>query len=1689
MHHTDDTINPMNCHDAKKKAQACHEKMIISDYRSFSPFPGNKNAKENRKKQNFKRLFLFVAAIFILLGNAAHGGDYASLVTYGKEADTVEGDNDYLMEIYIRIPEKVSQDLFLRIFDADIGGKLDARYSKNWNTRTSFSLYGGKNIYPGNTSGNNEDHQQHLMAQEITEEDPLKDNQWYTFARFSPSSGEKKGNHRYFRLTAEGIAGDDGNRFLVFVSKDNHRNTAPEGLSMFTPSATINLPEKGIFAELRFFVPKDANRIRIANFDASGAQISLSTPFRERILANSSPQNAWAVSLIELEPDETGKLCAIRFKGGKEIPNDATFYAEKENGENLPIQLPIPLQHPNRVPEPFVKITPLTDCRSILFDASGTRDPEEDAMHFTWDFGDGSTRTGIRVTHSYQEAGTYHAVLLVKNDSDLVFNSVKHPFDVFVNQPPVADAGEDIVGFPGQRIVIDAEDSYDPDGRIITYAWDFGDGKTGTGEKIVHSYAEPDFYTVRLSVTDDSKTPCSKTHDEKEVWINRTPAVSLGKDKWVAQGEKVSFSGENSLDSDGKIISYEWDFGDGTQKKGLHTDHVFSDPGKYRVRLTVTDDSGVKNASSSDSITVHVNHPPVPDTGYESKDRLRASIGENIHFDPSGSKDKDGKIIRVKWDFGDGKTEKYECIENVSSCGITSHAYAESGTYQVILSVTDDSGTTTRTQSRKMDIVVNHPPTAKASGNALVTDSVFHADGSSSKDPDGSLISYEWDFGDGTKGRGEKTDHVYARPGDYPVRLTVTDDSGTSSNTAKDSMKVHVNHPPIADAGPDQLAAAEMPVSFDGSRSLDPDGRIVSYFWDFGDGATGKGPIISHVYAEPGVYNVQLRPEDDTEEQSGTAYDEAVVTINHSPYAICGKDILAAPEEEITISGEKSFDPDGEITSYLWRITDSKADSMVFETQKSAPVLSRRFSSPGAYKATLTVTDNSGVENATGEDTVNIRINHPPVANAGNDIFSSLNTVTVDAGESSDADGDPLDYVWDFGDGTYPQPGARVSHTYEKGGTYPVLLTVHDNTGLSNSRSVDSIKITINQPPSADAGGDRNACAGKVVIFDGSRSHDPENGVLNYRWDFGDGTSATIVNPTKTYKKAGIYPVTLYVEDDSGMQDSNEATDRILVYIAESPVAEAGPDQTVCVHSAVRFDGTRSSDVDGLVNSYTWDFGDGTTGGGPTPVHIYSEPGEYYVKLLITGDPSEHCDNTDTDELLVTVVQAGNVEIKGRDKIAFNTILHLKAITDAAFTGENPRFEWDMGDGNVLFGKETAHTYAKAGIYQVALAVSQEKDSVCTNQVVKKNILVNARPIADAGKDIHAGAYEWIWFDARGSKDQDGVIISCDWDFGDGTTGKGIQIRHRYDKPGTYTATLKVTDDAGINNSHDEDTVQVQINHPPDAVFTITTEGGDIEQDIYCPGDKLIISAGKSKDPDGAIASYLWLAGGTQIKENTGTIRHTFSEPGKYMISLMTDDGSQTANCRSTTTRSVIINHPPVLDAGEDRLVSCGEEITFSPAFQDDPDGSITRVFWDFGDSVTSDDKNPTHVYQTPGTYTVHVTAEDDSKTSCSEVGDTLKVFVNSPPVADAGEDKTGFYGGAHDYVRFDGSASFDPDGDPLTYSWDFGDGETRRGINALHQYSGVGHYTVTLTVDDGKGLGSSRDTHQIQVNIRKRQK
>ena len=577
----------------------------------------------------------------------------------------------------------------------------------------------------------------------------------------------------------------------------------------------------------------------------------------------------------------------------------------------------------------------------IRFDASDSHDPDGYIVTYFWDFGDGTNATGIVVSHSYPEDGTYTVTLTVTDDDGAT--GLATSTKTVLNRPPVAILSESAETVnTGDTITFNATDSYDPDGTIVSYSWDFGDDTTATGVTVTHTYSDDGFYTVTLTVTDNDGATASAT--ATKTVLNRPPeALFTESAETVHTNDAITFNASNSYDPDGTIVSYFWDFGDGTKVTGVLVQHAYANDGTYTVTLTVTDDDGATDATTSTKTIL--NRSPVAKF---SESAETVYTGEVIRFDASDSHDPDGTIVSYSWDFGDG---------NVATGVFVEHSYGNDGAYDVTLTVTDDDGATETATSTKY--VGNRPPVASfiESAETIYTGEVVAFNATSSYDPDGVIVSYFWEFDDGTNTTGETADHAYADDGVYIVTLTVTDDDGLTATFT--SIKTVLNRLPFVLFTENATTTLTREViRFDASGSEDLDGSIISYLWDFGDGISAVGIRVNHAYEDDGFYTVTLTVIDD---DGASASDSAVKTVsNRPPVAFFTENATIVKKGDVIhFDASESYDLVGDIVSYFWDFGDG--------TNATEVMVDYAYVEDGNYTVTLTVTDDDGASSSMSE--------------------------------------------------------------------------------------------------------------------------------------------------------------------------------------------------------------------------------------------------------------------------------------------------------------------------------------------------------------------------------------------------------------------------------------------------------------------------------------------------------------------------------------------------------------------------------------------------------------------------------------------------------------------------------------------------------------------------------------------------
>ena len=301
-------------------------------------------------------------------------------------------------------------------------------------------------------------------------------------------------------------------------------------------------------------------------------------------------------------------------------------------------------------------------------------------------------------------------------------------------------------------------------------------------------------------------------------------------------------------------------------------------------------------------------------------------------------------------------------------------------------------------------------------------------DGSTSVDPDGSVASYSWNFGDGSPlGTGVTPSHLYSAAGTWPVALTVTDDRGGTNTVNHSVVTTHASPVAAFTTTPNGLT-----VGFGGSATTSDAATLTRYSWNFGDGsATVTGQTVSHVFADGTARMVTLTVTD-----SYGASSQVTQTVTPSHAAPVVSFTSGATDLSVSFASAASASDGATVTGYSWDFGDGSA-----AVTTSSPTYV--YGAAGSYSVSLKVTDSLG---GTNTATHQVTVAHAnPIATFTSTTNGLIATFSASARTSGGAS--VSGYSWNFGDGSAVGSGLATSHTYAAGGTYTVALTVLDNSG------------------------------------------------------------------------------------------------------------------------------------------------------------------------------------------------------------------------------------------------------------------------------------------------------------------------------------------------------------------------------------------------------------------------------------------------------------------------------------------------------------------------------------------------------------------------------------------------------------------------------------------------------------------
>ena len=1224
---------------------------------------------------------------------------------------------------------------------------------------------------------------------------------------------------------------------------------------------------------------------------------------------------------------------------------------------------------------------------------------------WNWDFGDGSFSFIQNPLHIYLGDGTYYVSLTVTDTSGCTNTDMQF---IIISDNPDADFTFSV--YQCSEMSFTDLSTAPPGYNIASHFWDFGDGATSTEPNPIHNYAIGGFYNVTMVVTADSSTYSCSDSVEHLITVPNAPSVYF---TWAPEptclGDTTYFFG-TSGDS---ISAWFWDFGDGYNASGENTTHVYSNTGSYNVILIVNDSLGCPS-SISHVVTV----TEIPDVSFSMSPNPNC-VDNIINYTGQST----FGIEFWDWDFGDGT---YSILQNPL------HSYTASGSYYIILTVTDSAGCS---NSDTQYVIITDPPVADFTYSELLCTTISFTDLSTV--PAGNiLVEWYWDFGDNNTSTTQNPIHDFNVGGFYDVSMIVTSQSGYG-NYCYDSITYTVlvpNNPSVFFSWSPEPTYLSYVTSFFGTS-----GDIIdTWYWDFGDGffATVQNP--THIFAYTGIFNVSLTVTDINGCENIVSHDVTVVgnpdismTVNPNPTCI---------DQEINFSGNSTT----QIETWHWVFGDGSYSNL----QNPVHV----YTEEGTYTVTLDITDIYGGTSSAIEYVV---IRPRPVPFFEDSAPVCLNELTYFTDLSYTEYGYITTWIWNYDDGSdndtiyYPDI-PNTSHLFPMEGTYGITLTVISSLGCDESFTRE---IQIYPNPIANYTYS-NACQNMLVNFTDASSPNGPGNIISWFWRFDDPLSGTantseLQNPSHIFTEAGDYDVMLIIEN------FNQCFDTLIntVTVNPEPDVEYYWDLT-CENQLTHF--FIDTDITNMatITDHVWDFGDGQTSFAQDPEHLYVVPGEYTVILTVTD--IEGCENSVSH--IIDVHPTPVVGFSYSSPACQNSDIQFNDNTSTA-SGYVVQWIWDMGDGTTITidypdSPDITYTYATSGTFQVDLWVITT-DS-CENSA-SQNVIIADSPLADFEFEDACGDQP-IQFTDNSTAVGGYAISQWAWDFGDPASGNNNYSStqnpiHSFSQTGAYDVSLIVFNSEGCSDTLIQQVVSAEL----PLVDFITSTPTCFDDFTYFYADSILMDIG-------SIVIFEWNFGDGSPTSNQQNPVYMYLTTGDFNVTLSVVD---TGGCENSISHIVTISPRP--QAIFDYTNACQSDTTYftdySSSGNDDP---ITEWTWDFGDptsgSNTSVLQNPIHVYENIGTYQVQLVV-----TCLSGCTDSLsrEVIVNPLPTANFNYSVDACQSGLVYFT--DSSYAFQTS--IAEWFWTFEPGYNSSLRNPIHDYYTVDTcYEVSLMVTDGRG-------------------
>ena len=1152
-------------------------------------------------------------------------------------------------------------------------------------------------------------------------------------------------------------------------------------------------------------------------------------------------------------------------------------------------------------------------CAPVSSSFTNTSPTITDNMVATWDFGDGNTLTGTATdnnirspTHTYRDAGTYSITLTMNFDNGVCIETTELTDAVTVVNSP----SPDFTAGNNRACDVPFTVNFSSEGTdIAAWEWDFGDGTTSTEPNPQKTYTAFGNYAVRLTVT--NAEGCSATRRRNnyirivepvaeftsDIFDNAViPDLWDGRDINLITGGciplDITFT-DLSVSGGSPIVRWDWDFGDGNTGTGQNPTHTYTVAGEFIVTLTITTEDGCTETFTCYNCAKAGNLPQaqLDTTGYPLLTNCApATLFRNL---------TDTSTIDFVWyAVTTGDWEGFSINDSTNGdwdFGTTVPVFLDSGQTVSTKFYTYDRGCVDVFDLNEWAEL--RPPWASVGLDTSRCESNFVPGEPLEITPliIGDFTRVRWTIS--SLSQPPKFDPmVFEDTVGYPIFfeedvlgmgiMVWNDSTGFSCSTYGEHQLQLKSEPDLTINADVRAGCGPLTVNF----SLDPGIDISAYRWDFGDGNTSNEQNPTHTYTQPGLYSVTIAvttPNNCT--FSNTAPDFINVSGNVAQ-------IAASIEEGCTPLSVDFTDLSISTTDIVQRIWDfgdgnelSGNDSLVNHVFQVPPV-----NQANGFYVKLTIVDTVGCVTI---DSLNIRP-YQPIATFEMDVFplcdSDSIVFTASAGDSVGVS--PFEYFWDTGNGHFTASNERqFTSIYPTGGPYDVQLTMADAFGCRDTSGVSTFTVTPFGPAAGFTADDsRGTCPPLPVRFTNT-SYTGRAPIVQWLWDFGDGTTSDLQNPDKIYTTEGSYDVRLDVLDSLGCSSSLLLEDFITLEGITGSFAIS--DTLVCVGETITFTAQSPEEA-----TFTWDFGDGNIAIGAEVTHQYTADGIQFPSLVI-AEASGVCTATFTSSLTVRPVPA--IDLGADRNICFGDSTPIDV-------GETP-FEIFWNTGAVT----PSITVDTAGAYIVRLTDPLTGCSGYDTLVVT----VNPLPVTSLPEEIRVCQGETVSL-ILSSPD---TLTSFTW-YNEDNSLLSTDSLPEVSVDFTQLVTVEVTDQNGCVNS---DSIRL-IAVPPPLI--------DLPDAVLCEGTELTVDGTPSNiDDPGATFSWTQM-GNDSIISTEPTL--TIDEGGVYLLHYTS------GTCEAERSFELTPVAPPTIDT--DRFTFLCEEqngeaiIDAGPGFD---------YFWEFDES------------------------------------------------------------------------------------------------------------------------------------------